>query len=370
MDSQPAAVMESSAITIQTAVQKASDPVSKSKTAHRTLLNARRGNILPFWTRDKWHTTSFDERCENGTILEDVQSDVLPKYIYKRMRPALELASAMFIHSEPYNTRTLCAPILPMDGLLVLDSDYDITPADRKQYRKFLLKLKADVRIHFGSGVAHRLGHPAFAVTSLLDTEPYTPQMLLVEVNRGDLDFYSDPNFDSYSEKHRMKVHFFLATVLCHEAAHWSHSYRVRELGLDWKLLTYNSDHRLHEPEIGFSWTHYFFYDPPMLTNLVLDHQREMDRTQPTDLGIDLSEPIVINALGWNPRMMWNIHSDILEAFFDVDLWDGMITPELKEWMAKTGGSLDLLKTVGMSIFGDVEKLTDTKDQMVLRSQM
>ena len=176
--------------------------------------------------------TAQSSRIYNQTCCQSISTNVCGLHLNLRV----PCSSTLSLTTQGPSAHQYC----PWMASSSWDSDYDITPADRKQYRKFLLKVKADVRIHFGSGVAHRLGHPAFAVTSLLDTELYTPQMLLVEVNRGDLDFYSDPNFDSYSEKHRMKVHFFLATVLCHEAAHWFHSYRVRELGLDWKLLTYH----------------------------------------------------------------------------------------------------------------------------------
>ena len=309
----------------------------------------------------------LDQRLEDGTVFDDIHSDVLPKYVYKRMRPAFELASAMFTHSEAYNIRTLCASILAKDGLLVLDADYDITPADRKQYRKFLLKLKDDISLHFGSSRVLQNEHAAFGTTVLLNSGPYTPDLLVCEINKPDLDFYSDPNFDSYSEKHRMKVHFNLAITLSHEAAHFFHVYRIS--GPDQYKLTYHLDHK--EPEIGVSWTHYFFNDPPQIANLVDDHRGALARTDDSDnLSIDLSDTIVINAHGWNPRVKWNIHSDIIEAFFDLDLWEGMLTQELKECMARTGGSLDLLKTVGMSVFGDGGRLKATKCQMVLRNQM
>ena len=147
---------------------------------------------------------------------------------YSRMTPALRRVGEMMEASEPFFARILFAKRKVMPDMLpsddpqrpkkYLDSDFlGASPEEWEAYDQVIHVLPSRLRVYMGRDeVCTRL--PCYAYSSF-DYNP-SPGNLSIHINPAYLAFFSERNYDRFSETMKNAVLFMLATTIMHEMAH------------------------------------------------------------------------------------------------------------------------------------------------------
>lgn len=306
--------------------------------------------IPPFWSRGKWRTLSVRDAYDEDTVFDWEPTDVVPDYVYDRMKPALQLACAMLKYSDPFMTRIFCAPILD-DGTRrgVLDAEYSTSAADHREYRSFLQKLRHSYCLYIGDCVM-RSGKPGHAFSSYHLTTTGKEQFVC-QIDLSYMDFYYRPNYEAFSEQHKRKLHLFLATTLVHELCHTiararriSPNHRRQadiDAGVDFTEFNFD-EFRYHprqtEAELGFTWEAYFFGE----THHPIDPEADGDELEHAGY----SKPFLVKAYIAHEKRHRYLDDDVIEGLFDIQKWDEYSSAGYRRMSAQAGATIALVDDV------------------------
>lgn len=269
---------------------------------------------------------------------------------YERMKPAFERVGAMMMMSEPFFAKLLFARAEVVESnsqstksrtpnRTCLDQRY-VTPMREEwdEYSRIHQLLPSRLRLFMGRD-DHPLNHPDWHGYTKCGWHESSQAQLSLHINSVYLKFFSDRDYEHWSEETKNNILFQLAITVGHELAHMMWLIRV---SIAWRVLKEkypNRDERpyfdkqqaeplydptLPESELGNVWEHYMFGGVVRFANEDLFNLlgRGGDLIRVSGLEYAFSHDFNVKDGKVVPGEWYTLDSRIVKAFFDDKKFD------------------------------------------------